>query len=272
MSWRPRRSIAEPPRQLAVRVDARLAGRASAGGPPRCGPSPPSPPASLPCPSRPRPPRCRMDRTGTSCGLHRPRDAASVFQVSIGIERAVMLGDDAAPGWLIAPDVPHVIASEGPVVSVYVEPPRGDRISAAVAAQRREYGPADSHGARRVRRVAGGADQALGGLAGARWLWPSLGAGEVGRPDEVSRLDRLRRPATSVRARPVGRCGGLRWWNLGTFEVNSRAGEPGQPRGPLPRASALGGRNGVWRMARAGAGGGRRTRCCTRRCAGVGPH
>lgn len=48
--------------------------------------------------------------------------AHHVYQVSIGIERAVTLGDDAAPGWLIAPDVPHLIASEGPVVSVYVEP------------------------------------------------------------------------------------------------------------------------------------------------------
>lgn len=48
--------------------------------------------------------------------------AHHVYQVSIGLERAVELGDDAAPGWIIAPDVPHLIASEGPVVSLYVDP------------------------------------------------------------------------------------------------------------------------------------------------------
>lgn len=48
--------------------------------------------------------------------------AHHVYQVSIGLERAVTLGGDAAPGWLVAPDVAHLMASEGPVVSLYVEP------------------------------------------------------------------------------------------------------------------------------------------------------
>jgi len=65
---------------------------------------------------------------GDGWALHTGRRARQTlhahhaYQVSLGIERAVKLGDDAAPGWIIAPDVPHVIASEGPVVSVYVEP------------------------------------------------------------------------------------------------------------------------------------------------------